>query len=32
MYYYVQGGPKKVSHYQIRKKIVLNRIRVCKWN
>ena len=26
------GWPKKVSHYQIIKKIVLNRIKACQWD
>jgi len=26
------GWPKKVSHYQMIKKIVLNRIKACQWD
>jgi len=27
---YIQGGPQKVSHCQMMKKIVLNRIKACE--
>jgi len=29
---YIQGGPKKVSHDLIIKKIVWNRIEDCQWD